>query len=192
MYTLAGNLTQKYAIKIQCSNIVFDGAGYIINGTATSYAGFSNVGISLKNVTVKNVTVSGFWDAHLLLQGCFNCSVSRSGASTIRVIESTFNTISESIISGYYAGSGYNYTKFLVRFSNSNAIFRNNISGYIDIGSCNSNTFFENNFFACKLHGDNDANFWDNGSVGNYWTDYSEKYPNAPQIGDSGIGDTLM
>jgi parallel beta-helix repeat protein len=31
---------------------------------------------------------------------------------------------------------------------------------------------------------------WDNGSVGNYWSDYATKYPNAIEIGNSGIGDT--
>jgi hypothetical protein len=34
------------------------------------------------------------------------------------------------------------------------------------------------------------VNFWDNGSVGNYWSDYLTRYPNASEIGSSGIGDT--
>ncbi|HKM59358.1 MAG TPA: NosD domain-containing protein, partial [Candidatus Bathyarchaeia archaeon] len=31
---------------------------------------------------------------------------------------------------------------------------------------------------------------WDNGSVGNFWSDYKAKYPNATQIGNSSIDDT--
>jgi hypothetical protein len=31
---------------------------------------------------------------------------------------------------------------------------------------------------------------WDNGSVGNYWSNYKSKYPNASEIGTTGIGDT--
>jgi nitrous oxidase accessory protein NosD len=31
---------------------------------------------------------------------------------------------------------------------------------------------------------------WDNGTVGNYWSDYQSKYPNATEIDTSGIGDT--
>ena len=181
VYTLTGNLTQKYAIKIQCSNIIFDGAGYIINGTATTYAGFSNVGISLenvKNVTVKNVTVSGFWDAHLLLQDCVNCSVFRIKAGYFRVVNSRFNTISESNL------------PLLMRSSNSNMIFRNNISGSLDISGCNSNTFFENNFACHYYFIGNEAILWDNGSVGNYWSDYLTRYPNATEIDNTGIGDT--
>ncbi len=29
---------------------------------------------------------------------------------------------------------------------------------------------------------------WDNGAVGNFWSDYQSKYPNATEIGSSGIG----
>lgn len=33
-------------------------------------------------------------------------------------------------------------------------------------------------------------NYWDNGSIGNYWSDYLTKYPNASEIGNSGICNT--
>ena len=32
--------------------------------------------------------------------------------------------------------------------------------------------------------------FWDNGVDGNFWSDYTAKYPSAAEIGNSGIGDT--
>ena len=32
---------------------------------------------------------------------------------------------------------------------------------------------------------------WDNGTVGNYWSDYQIKYPNATEVDASGIGDTV-
>ena len=31
---------------------------------------------------------------------------------------------------------------------------------------------------------------WDNGTVGNYWSDYAAKYPNATEIGNTCVGDT--
>lgn len=34
------------------------------------------------------------------------------------------------------------------------------------------------------------AGQWDNGSLGNYWSDYLSKYPNATEINHSGIGET--
>jgi len=32
--------------------------------------------------------------------------------------------------------------------------------------------------------------FWDNGTVGNYWSDYLTRYPNASEIDSTGIGNT--
>jgi parallel beta-helix repeat protein len=34
------------------------------------------------------------------------------------------------------------------------------------------------------------GNVWDNGTSGNYWSDYLTRYPNASEIGSSEIGDT--
>jgi parallel beta-helix repeat protein len=34
------------------------------------------------------------------------------------------------------------------------------------------------------------GNVWDNGTAGNYWSDYITRYPNASEIGSSEIGDT--
>ena len=34
------------------------------------------------------------------------------------------------------------------------------------------------------------GNVWDNGTAGNYWSDYITRYPNASEVGSSGIGDT--
>jgi hypothetical protein len=41
-----------------------------------------------------------------------------------------------------------------------------------------------------KLNSDGTVSVWDNGSLGNYWSDYFSKYPDASEIGDTGIGDT--
>ncbi len=34
------------------------------------------------------------------------------------------------------------------------------------------------------------ANTWDDGKEGNYWSDYYTRYPNASEIGGTGIGNT--
>ncbi len=34
------------------------------------------------------------------------------------------------------------------------------------------------------------ANVWDDGKEGNYWSDYTSRYPNASEVGNTGVGDT--
>ncbi len=34
------------------------------------------------------------------------------------------------------------------------------------------------------------ANVWDDGREGNYWSDYTTRYPNASEVGNTGLGDT--
>ena len=71
VYTLTADLPQKYAIKIQCSNILFDGAGHVINGVVTNYYGPANNGLSLESVTsvtVKDVQVYGFGFRNILME----------------------------------------------------------------------------------------------------------------------------
>lgn len=63
-----------------------------------------------------------------------------------------------------------------------------------------SNAFYLNNFvnntYDVRLHILNDPyapysmNVFNNGSVGNYWVDYTVKYPNAIEIGNTGIYNT--
>jgi hypothetical protein len=62
-------------------------------------------------------------------------------------------------------------------------------------------TKVENNLFFYNAFVNNSKNFggnwqvigsnsFDNGSVGNYWDDYLTQYPNAAEVGNSGIGNT--
>ncbi|MEM2130685.1 MAG: NosD domain-containing protein, partial [Candidatus Bathyarchaeia archaeon] len=72
-------------------------------------------------------------------------------------------------------------------------------------GSQNNNRIYLNNFVGSKsdrlpvsipgiwsLQGTKPGggNLWDNGTAGNYWSDYTKRYPNASEIGNTGIGDT--
>ena len=56
----------------------------------------------------------------------------------------------------------------------------------------NNNTFYHNNFVNNTHQAESyqSLNRWDNGTQGNYWSDYREKYPNATEIDGSGIWDT--
>lgn len=148
VYTLTGDLSQEYAVKIKCSNIVFDGRGNTINGTVTTCRlGSANIGLRLDgvtNVTVKNVEVIGFWDVFgfmdndVSLENCYECMILRVRANGFELADSNSNTIFESNI-------GMNGHHLLMRFSNNNKIFRNSINS-IDVVGCSSNIFSANNF----------------------------------------------
>jgi parallel beta-helix repeat protein len=59
------------------------------------------------------------------------------------------------------------------------------------------NVFYCNNFINNTVNVANSqifaplpVNGWDNGALGNYWSDYQTKYPNATEVDSSGTGDT--
>ena len=75
---------------------------------------------------------------------------------------------------------------------------RNNVSGNIISDSTigvqldhSSNNTFVHNSFINNTNQTHDfgasINTWDNGTEGNYWSDYEAKYPNATELDDSGI-----
>ena len=92
--------------------------------------------------------------------------------------------------------------------SNHNQIYNNTITDStlgICLSSSSDNEFFINNLVNNSQNvkvggtisywtgagiGGFGFNVWDNGSAGNYWSDYISRYPNASQIDASGIGDT--
>jgi len=72
-----------------------------------------------------------------------------------------------------------------------------NIIGFncgILLDSFSFNVFYHNNFMNNSVQVDNMtpeyANLWDNGCEGNYWNDYTARYPEAKQINNTGIWDT--
>jgi len=63
-------------------------------------------------------------------------------------------------------------------------ILANNGDG-ASLAASTSNTFIENYFVSntLQVNSFNSTNEWDNGSRGNYWSDYVQRYPNATQNG---------
>lgn len=89
--------------------------------------------------------------------------------------------------------------------SASNIVTRNNITNsaigiyteYSGINSLYNNNFINNTkqWFDIVLEPAPNilpisVSTWDNGTAGNYWSDYLTRYPNATEIDTSGIGDT--
>lgn len=186
VYTLTANITQEYSVQIERSNIVFDGAGHTIDVAVPSVFDvdgctglYEDVGITLfdvNNVIVKNVNVSSNNIYTIYLHGSSNCQIIGVTTNQLVRILGSFNTITESNVGiAIFAGSN-------------NLITRNNISDLLVGGP--SNVFFKNNFYLTDYPSLSAENFWDNGSVGNYWSNYTIKYPNASEVGNTGIADT--
>jgi len=71
-----------------------------------------------------------------------------------------------------------------------NTISKNNITGVYIVNS-SDNIIYHNNFVGNTQNAyDNGTNSWDDGKKGNYWDDYTEKYPDAHKKWGKGIWDT--
>ena len=118
------------------------------------------------------------------------------------------NNVSENYIAENAIG-------ILVDDAYDNSIIGNLITENIDFGiqlkgSQNNNVIYHNRFVDNNADGDGlqvsipaymgmgapiewltgHGNVWDNGTAGNYWSDYVTRYPNATELEGTGIGDT--
>jgi hypothetical protein len=194
VYSLTVDIIYQYAIKIQCSNIVLDGAGHIINGTFPSIKRgrwFSDRnGLSIEdvtNVTVRNIEITGFSDFDVSLKNSRACYFLKMKADDGVVLEnSSSNLITECNLAAFTEAV---QPGIYLTSSNNNKFYRNNITDLL-LRTSNNNIFFENNFVIDNFLSMGGNNLWDNGTVGNYWSDYAARYPNASEMGNSGIGDT--
>jgi hypothetical protein len=180
VYTLTADLAQKYAIKIQRSNIVFNGAGHVMTGTVTVYYGPANNGLSLErvtNVTVKGIQVYGFGFSDISLENSRECILLRVKAGSLQLENSNFNRITESSIGDDFNGLGVHGSNNNIFLRNSiasmgvngeaNIIVKNNITslstvGYRNniianrinhLGSGNNNTYYANDISTLHVSG---------------------------------------
>jgi parallel beta-helix repeat protein len=113
--------------------------------------------------------------------------------------ESTGNEISENLIAnnnrcGLLIRACGNNTNIII----GNMIEKNNNSAIRFVSGPSNNLICHNNFIENDNNGaqisfgsisDNSIlNAWDNGSEGNYWSDYLTKYPNATETDSVGVG----
>lgn len=182
-YTLTADVNE-YQIYINCSNVILDG-----NKRAIRIMDSANVGIWIyrsENVTVKNIEVVADHNDAIGLMVCSNCKI--TGVKTSKPIwlsQSDYNIITESTAKIH-----------VWRGSDNNVFTRNNIT---ELSVCGpSNVFYLNNMLlddvpfipSSSIYFPTDGNSWDNGSIGNYWGNYTARYPNASEVGYSGVGNT--
>ncbi len=185
VYTLAEDLLEQ-TIVIYRSDIVFEGAEHTISVPEKPGSGFvyQTIGIWLmpdehaagvinrKNVIIRNLTVLGTVEVY-----CGdNCQIEKVNAKNIWV-DGNSNTIKDSA-----CGVG------LSNNARNNVITRNNINSLWVGNDCYSNKFYLNNFNLTEYPGVFSTISWDNGDIGNFWSNYTIKYPDAIELGNSGIG----
>jgi hypothetical protein len=189
VYTLTADI-EGYAVIIERSNIVFDGAEHTIHtpppeaGTVHSNAGLTLLEVT--HVTVKNLEVSGVTLSRGIdLYYSYNCIL-----TGVKLFNIHYANLTETVSQTRILGDFNTITESNVRLNvdGSNNLFIENNVYELDVYGSN-NRFYQNNFFLTDIPGITHDNFWDNGAVGNYWSNYSIKYPNASEIGNTGIGD---
>jgi parallel beta-helix repeat protein len=187
------------------------------NITANNWYGIlldssSNCSISGNNIT--NNTYGIYLDSSL------NCSISGNNITnnTYGIYldsSSNYNSISGNNITNNENGiwldsssnntlygnnvTANNYYGIFLIFSSNNTLSSNNITANdygIRFDSSNNFIFlnnFANNTNQVSIDGTVNtgvANTWDNGGIGNYWSDYLTKYPNAIENDSSGVWNT--
>jgi parallel beta-helix repeat protein len=133
-------------------------------------------------VTADNVTVTGFMIENSSKTGspsaCSGCLL--SNVTGCRIFQN--NIIN-------------NWNGISLNQCNGNVISENaitlNVNEGIRLQDSLNNSIYHNNFIdnAAQTGMSNSIDAWDDGypSVGNYWSDYTERYPNATETDDSGI-----
>jgi hypothetical protein len=166
-YTLTANVTGTLII-VECSDIVFDGDGYIIEGTAL-WVGYGPPGAG--NVTIKNVEAKS---AEIKLLCCSYSQIINVKTNHYLAVSMSDHTNISQCIGPIKIGSGSEHTR----------VSQNNITLLGVEGG--SNVFYRNNFLRLNytplIYGDCS---WGTNSVGNYWVDYNGTDADGAGIGDN-------
>jgi parallel beta-helix repeat protein len=172
----------------------------IIGNTITNnYCGIS-VGYSSNSRVIGNTITANHYDGVSLGYSSNSSIIGNTitnNANGISVgYSSNSRVIGNTITANHYYGTGYGIG---LDASTSNIVSLNNITNNdygIGLRASSDNRFCHNNFIdnshQVSIYPSGYANVWDDGypSGGNYWSDYTIRYPNAQELDDSGIWDT--
>ncbi|PVX26715.1 MAG: hypothetical protein CW691_00555 [Candidatus Bathyarchaeum sp.] len=131
-------------------------------------------------------------------------SISNNSEYGILLSSSHYNTIKQNNVAnnGFEANNLEGFGVKLLHSSNNrfteNNVTRNKWWGIRVLGDQHDNVIYHNNFIdnmvvgglQVSMTGPANPSIWDNGTVGNYWSDYLSRYPNATELDETGVGDT--
>lgn len=160
-YTLTGNITG--SIVVERSNIIVDGKGYTVEGYETGN-GFTLQ--NMVNVTVKDTRIEGCFDGIQLFDST-NCIITGN-----------------CIVGNSYEGIGLYYSSDNIVTANSIANNQVGIGFYDSSGNLMFHNSFANNAYQAYIE-EASVNVWDNGSNGNYWSNYTDVDSDGDGIGDT-------
>jgi len=170
VYTFTNNIVNQ-SVVVEMDGIIIDGVDHLLQGNGTG------AGISLayrSNVTIKNIQISDF-NAGIGLYLAYNNTIFRNllvnNLAGISLMDSNSSNITENTMmdneNGIYFFSCYN----------------NNVHGNSFIN--NTLHVFDNVWNNPWLPQLLSMNFWNNGTTGNYWSDYNGTDSNGDGVGDT-------
>lgn len=210
VYTFTANINNANGIIVEKDNIIINGADYNLQGAESG----TGLGITYRtNVTITNLQVTNFFYG-IVLDGSLNClvygntlknrvcgiwlyrsqnitltrnAISESGDSGIQIDQASDNVISENTLTNNTIGiwiNGATNTAFHANNLTDNTLYGIMFSqAYTSTG----NIFYSNNFInnpqQIATYGQHST--WDNGAMGNYWSDYA-----GNDLNHDGIDDT--
>jgi hypothetical protein len=198
IYTFTANVYSP--ILVQKSNITLDGAGYTLMGPLTAYQIDTQQILGLgPNATITVPYILGL-DFNESVGGVIVKNLNISNFSIGLYVRTTHNIIidnafSNNIVGVLLSGSANNITKNYISDNRQGLFFgfeqtdhnAGNIPSDITISD---NSFVENEVqltgCVCKIYNFSEAQHsWDNGKVGNYWSNYNGTDQNHDGIGDT-------
>jgi parallel beta-helix repeat protein len=208
VYTLTSDVDTSVVFVVLKSDIVLNGNGHKVSNGWISIGKSPQSTVSVTNATVKNFDINITTSAVITILDSSNITIANniiSGGSSligqlegIAVKNSNFVSITGNNIRNAWCGihlSG-SYDNLIVgnTIRATTSISWGNYGAAIIFNSSFNNLIYNNAFLndghQMEVGTYLNSNTWDNGEVGNFWSDYKLRYPNATEIDSSSIGNT--
>jgi hypothetical protein len=211
VYNLTDNI-QNANITIQCNNIILNGEGFNLKGPGNDLNNLVAISMNCTNVTVFNFTISnwntgvlGIYDNNTIQSNIFSNNnydvavyaddylITGNQIGYQRIVGNNVTVSKNQITLGDHQTGFWITNCTNLKIESNNVTFHEQTTFFISTQNSHFQ-IFHNNFLNVEVISWGTLIFpkmavpWDNGVEGNYWSDYAERYPDAFQVGNSGVG----